>query len=345
MADPKGLVRVGVGEEAHEQFSLIPRNMTEAMEFSKLIAGTSLVPKSYRDKDGKVNPGDILIAVAMGNEVGLKPLQAIQNIAVINGQPTIWGDAMKALCEASGQLEYCVETWDEKTKTATCKVKRKGKPERVETFSMADAVAADLAKKDTYVKYPKRMCGARCRSWGLRGEFSDILKGLQCREEVEDYEAVGETTEGVTIMRPRRKSEAAAASSTATQDVAAPAAAPSVDSFQSEVGTSKVGAPAPVDRSKLVKVLIEDVQQKTGNGKTFYVLSFKTSSGAGSASTFEGAHFEAAQKLKGEFALIGLKESAKKDKDGKPYINLIHVEAAPEEDETATSDAGSEAKG
>jgi hypothetical protein len=207
-------------------------------------------------------------------------------------------------------------------------VKRKGKPERVETFSMADAQAAGLAAKETYQKYPRRMCGARCRSWALRGEFSDVLKGLQCREEVEDYEQVGETADGVTIMRPRRRSEVEPLVVTDTSP-----STPSVDAFTQESGPSKVGAPAPLDRSRLVKVLIKDSIQKTGNGKTFYSISYETpSGGAASASTFDSAHHEAALKAKGAFALISTKESAKKDKDGKPYVNLVHIEAAAEDE-------------
>lgn len=309
------------------QFSLVPRNLTEAMEFSKLIANTSLVPKSYRDKEGKVNPGDILIAVQMGLEVGLKPLQAIQNIAVINGQPTIWGDGMKALVEASGELEYCVETWDPKTKTATCRVKRKGKPERVETFSMADAATAGLADKETYKKYPQRMCPARARSWAFRGEFSDVLKGLQSREEVEDYETVGETAEGVTLMRPRRKSEAAAPAP------CAPAAqAESVDAFNKEVGTSKVGAPPPVDRSKLLKVMVNGCTEKNGNGKTFYAVTLQGPSGdAFDATTFDTKIHDEALRLKGSLALVALKDNAAKN--GKVYKNITHIEAAGAESE------------
>lgn len=298
-----------------EQFSLVPRNLTEAMEFSKLIATTSLVPKSYRDKDNKVNPGDILIAVQMGLEVGLKPLQAIQNIAVINGQPTIWGDAVRALCEASGQLEYCIETWDATKKVATCKGKRKGKPEATQTFSWADAIQAGFEKKDTYIKFPQRMCGARARSWFFRNEFSDILKGLQPREEVEEY--VETDIAGVSVLRRPQRTSASA----------------SLDDFLKETGPSKAGAaapPPPIDRSKLRKVLLVSADEKSGNGKTFYSMRVQLAAGQPfEVTTFDSKLYEAASLLKGKFALIGTKESESK---GKVYINLTYIEAAPDEE-------------
>lgn len=306
------------------QFSLAPRNLTEAMEFAKLISTTALVPKSYRDKDNKVNPGDILIAVQMGMEVGLKPLQAIQNIAVINGQPTIWGDALRALCEASGQLEYCVETWDAVKKVATCRLKRKGKPEHTQTFSWEDAIRADLAKKDTYIKFPQRMCAARARGWALRNEFSDILKGLQPREEAMDYEPT--LVEGVEIRRPARKSD----------DLSK-----QIDEFNKEVGPSKAGAaapPPPLDRSRLVKVMVQSAVEKNGGGKTFYAMLVQPASGqAFEVTTFDSKLYDAAVLLKGGFALILTKSTESK---GKTYINLTHIEAAPSEEPAESAPVG-----
>ena len=42
-----------------------------------------------------------MLAVQLGSEVGLRPMQALQNIAVINGRPAVWGDALPGLCKAS----------------------------------------------------------------------------------------------------------------------------------------------------------------------------------------------------------------------------------------------------
>lgn len=309
------------------QFSLVPRNLTEAMEFSKLIAGTSLVPKSYRDKDGKVNPGDILIAVQMGLEVGLKPLQAIQNIAVINGQPTLWGDSIRGLVEASGKMEYCLETWDEKTQTATCKVKRVGKPEHVQTFSMADAAKADLAKKDTYQKYPKRMCGARARAWAFRNEFPDILKGLQFREEVDDYETVTTTEQGVEIQRPRRKSEAAAHETPVPLVTPATEIAEQVEKFASEPSAAPAvgaGAKAQIDRTKLESVQIIGSVQRQGNGKTFYAITVgRPGNVHQEVTTFDSKIFDEAKRIEGCAALILTKANGK-------FTNITHIEAADE---------------
>jgi hypothetical protein len=71
--------------------------------------------------------------------------------------------------------------------TATCLVKRIGKKEQMATFSLEDARTAKLLGKDNWIKYPKRMLQMRARAFALRDVFPDVLQGLGCTEEVQDY--------------------------------------------------------------------------------------------------------------------------------------------------------------
>ena len=50
------------------------------------------MPREFQAK-----PNNILVAVQWGFEIGLAPMQALQNIAVINGRPSLWGDSLLAL--------------------------------------------------------------------------------------------------------------------------------------------------------------------------------------------------------------------------------------------------------
>lgn len=160
--------------------TLAPTNMKEAMEFAGLLAKSDIVPKDYQGK-----PGNVLVAIQWGMEIGLQPMQAMQNIAVINGRPSIWGDAMIALVRACPAFEYITETQTDKE--ATCIIKRKGEPEAVRTFSMEDAKKAGLmGKSGPWTQYPKRMMQMRARSWALRDVFPDVLKGMICAEEAMD---------------------------------------------------------------------------------------------------------------------------------------------------------------
>jgi hypothetical protein len=163
-----------------QQFDLSPRNFEQALTFSDYLAESDLVPKDFKGK-----PGNCLIAMQWGAELGLKPLQAIQNIAVINGRPALWGDAVIALVRSSPVCEYIVEKDD--GHTATCTVKRRGEPEQSETFSVDDAKTAGLfGKAGPWQQHPKRMRKLRARAFALRDVFADVLRGMAIAEEVMD---------------------------------------------------------------------------------------------------------------------------------------------------------------
>ncbi len=163
-------------------FSLTPQNMNEAMQLSEMMANSDMVPKDFKGR-----PGNVLVAVQMGAEVGLPPMQAIQNIAVINGRPALWGDAVKAVVLASPLCEKFEESFNDTSMTAQVLVKRKGHAERIITFSQADAQAAGLwGKQGPWKQYPKRMLAMRARGFAARDEFADVLKGLSVAEEAQD---------------------------------------------------------------------------------------------------------------------------------------------------------------
>lgn len=181
-------------KKENKTFNFEITSLTQAMEYAKLISESDLAPKDYRGK-----PGNVLIAIQFGMEVGLKPMQAIQNIAVINGRPSIWGDAMIALVQSHPACEYISEYMQ--NGAAFCAVKRRGEEEHVTKFSFDDAKKAGLAgKPGPWSQYPERMLQMRARSFALRDKFSDVLKGISMREEVEDYV--------VDITPAERKSEA-----------------------------------------------------------------------------------------------------------------------------------------
>lgn len=172
-------------------FSLIPGSLQEAMEYAKIIACSTMVPRAYQGK-----PADILVAVQMGADLGLKPMQALQNIACINGRPSVYGDGVLALVQSNPALEDIQESFNANTNTAICAVKRKGQKKYTVTFSIEDAKKAGLwGKQGPWSQYPKRMLQMRARSFALRDKFADSLNGLIIAEEAQDYDNIVEVTE------------------------------------------------------------------------------------------------------------------------------------------------------
>ena len=163
-------------------FDLSPQNLDQAMQLADMICRSQLAPNNYKGK-----PEDTLVAMMMGHELGLNPLQSIQNIAVINGRPSIYGDALLALVQNSPAFGGIQESFDEGTMTATCTVWRKGGEKHTQTYSQADAQTAGLwGKQGPWKQHPKRMLAMRARGFALRNQFADALAGLVTREEAED---------------------------------------------------------------------------------------------------------------------------------------------------------------
>lgn len=165
------------------KFSLNPKSLEEAMHFAEMLSKSSIVPKDYVG-----NPGNVLVAIQWGYEIGLQPMQAMQNISVINGRPAIWGDAMLALVRGSGLLESIEEEVCQDA--ATCTVKRKGEKPVSRTFTLEDAKRAGLAgKQGPWQQYTRRMLQMRARAWALRDVFADVLRGVHMAEEAMDMPA------------------------------------------------------------------------------------------------------------------------------------------------------------
>lgn len=181
---------------------IVINDMESMWRWSQYVSASGLAPK------GMEKPESIFVATQMGLEVGLTPMAALQNIAVINGRPTIWGDAQLAIVRSTGELEQFSEVYEADGKqlartpvtfsddvTAVCIVKRRGFPLQEGAFSVADAKRAGLwGKAGPWSQYPARMLRFRARSFALRDNFGDALRGMLTAEEVADIDTMIDVT-------------------------------------------------------------------------------------------------------------------------------------------------------
>jgi len=169
---------------------LIPQTFDQLYRLSAIMAKSGMMPK------GLERPEQIFVALEYGLELGLSPMAAVQNIAVIGGRPTIWGDAALGLVRASGlcesHVEEAIHAPDGAVVGYRVTSKRKGEPTAtVREFTEADARKAKLwGKAGPWTEYSSRMLQMRARSWALRDAFPDVLKGLSVYEEAQDIELV-----------------------------------------------------------------------------------------------------------------------------------------------------------
>lgn len=188
----------------------VPQNFEEAERLCQTLADSGLTPKAFYGK-----PKDILVAMIWAHTLKMEIPQALASIAVINGKPSLYGDAIVALVRSSPVFEWMKET-SVPGKSATCTVKRKGEEPHSQTFTMDQALRAGLiSRNQVWKNYPDRMLQMRARSFALRDVFADVLMGMSIAEEVEDYstvdndEVAAESAPAEAKRMPKRRSKAA----------------------------------------------------------------------------------------------------------------------------------------
>ena len=172
--------------------AIVPQNLDEVWRMSTAIASAQgMAPKGFDTAE------KVMVAIMAGAELGLPPFQSLQSFAVVNGRPTLWGDGLLAIVLREGVRVTETIEGEGDDMIATCSVVRPNGVETVRTFSAADAKAAGLLGKDgPWKQYRRRMMAMRARSWAIRDGCADMTRGIQVREEVDDYSPVRDVTPG-----------------------------------------------------------------------------------------------------------------------------------------------------
>lgn len=163
-------------------------NFEMAWKTAEMLSKARCIPKEFWD-----NPADVLVIVQSGYELGLSPMTSLQNMMIVNNRPSIYGDAMLAVCMRTIGQKYgfidCIEAYEVSSGEWECTVLRDGREKIIRTFTMQEAKEAGyLTKPGSWQTNRKRMMQFRPRSFALRDMFPDILKGIPTVEEMKDVE-------------------------------------------------------------------------------------------------------------------------------------------------------------
>lgn len=129
-----------------------PFGLAEQMRFAQVLATSTLVPAAYRNK-----PADILVAIGLGQSMGLNPMQSLYGIHVIQGTPTASAMLIANAVRRAGHKLRKIE--DANAQSVTVEIVRADDPDhpfRV-TRDIAWAKRMGLAGKDNYQKQPMTM--------------------------------------------------------------------------------------------------------------------------------------------------------------------------------------------
>lgn len=165
--------------EAIGQLMMHADAMAAAKQLGDALSGTDMVPKDYKDK-----PGNAAAAILYGAELGLNPIQSLQQIFVVHGSPAIYARTAVALVKRHGIL---IETVSSTNEAVTVKGTdpRTGQVEQ-STWDIPRAELAGYTSNKKYQTDPQAMLYAKAAMEVCRKIAPDVLLGIPyAREELE----------------------------------------------------------------------------------------------------------------------------------------------------------------
>lgn len=161
--------------------AIVPRTFAEVMTMCQALAQASIAPKHLRG-----NPVEMAMVVMTGLEVGLPPMASLRLYTTWDGVPRLMAEGVRAIIlMRAATIEYfematCSDT------EATWIGKRRGRPEKSVTWTIARAKQAGLLSKDTWQKYPQDLLNARASMQLGRIIAPDVVAGMVALEEARD---------------------------------------------------------------------------------------------------------------------------------------------------------------
>lgn len=203
-----------------------PQSFGELETFCKRICSTAMAPPAFKNR-----PEEAAVAIIYGSEIGLPPMTSLQMVAVINGRPGVYGDALPGLAMNKRLISDMREHFEGEAFrddfTAVCQVTRPNGTVVEQRFSVADAKRAGLwDKAGPWKQYPKRMLQWRARGWAIRDAAPHGLFGMTAEElqdiDVADLPRGPEHARDITPEAPAPGPRAETAAAIADADVIDP---------------------------------------------------------------------------------------------------------------------------
>lgn len=171
-----------LAKRQNTQTSLLPANLTGAMELAKMMAESTLVPLPLQKK-----PADCLLVIEQAMRWGMSPFAVAQSTSVIHGKLMFEGKLVAAVVNANGDLEKRLSyayTGEGDLRKLTVSGSVKGEP----AARTIDVVLKDVrTTNEQWKKQPdQQLMYAGARIWARR-HMPELMLGVYTpEEEIED---------------------------------------------------------------------------------------------------------------------------------------------------------------
>ena len=147
--------------------------LAEQIQYANAVARAGLLPQAYRNR-----PADIIVAMGLGQSMGLSPMESVYRINVIQGRPTASAELIAAQVRKAGHKLRLKK--DEARQSVTATIIRADDPDA--PFSVTRdrrwAEQMGLAGKDNYKKQPMTMLAWRAITACAREACPEALYGV-----------------------------------------------------------------------------------------------------------------------------------------------------------------------
>ena len=147
--------------------------LAEQIQYATAVAKAGLLPQAYRGR-----PADIIVAMGLGQSMGLSPMESIYRIDVIQGKPTASAELIAAQVRKAGHKLRLSK--DEQRQSVTATIVRADDPgyEFSVTRDRRWAQQMGLIDKDNYRKQPMTMLTWRAITAVAREACPEALYGV-----------------------------------------------------------------------------------------------------------------------------------------------------------------------
>lgn len=201
---------------------------------ARIFAASDIVPKQFVG-----NEPNCFIAVEMSNRMGINPVALMQNMAIVNGRPTLEAKLITALINDSGvfldDLEYEIEGAEPGWNKAASKpvdpsyrvrahAVKKSTGERLYGewigWDMVQGEGWQSKNGSKWLTMPGQMFRYRAASFFSKIYCTNITLGMQTREEMEDITPVsieGRSGRAATVIGKINAAKEAVSETTSTE--------------------------------------------------------------------------------------------------------------------------------
>lgn len=200
-----------------EPLPFYPTNTDEMWRYAQMLARSKLLPKAFYPKGDwekeHCRVADVHVVLMKGHDLGLKPMQSIGTINVIDGKAEVGALLMVALVLKSGMCESwkLVHSDDRR---AVYKTRRIGDEdwtvfeytiEEADQMGLLDKGKDEKARENNqWKKQPRTMLRRRCQSMLCREVYPDICMALYDHDELAELRereiAIGVNPDRVIAM-------------------------------------------------------------------------------------------------------------------------------------------------